>query len=358
MGEEDRKESVDGQVITRLVAGDFCSPGSGCDPSTVPRAKALSRRSVDVPLVSVIVPSFQQGRFLREALESVLEQDHRPLEVLVLDGGSTDETPEILRSYTHRPEVWWRSHPDAGVVSAVNEGLSRARGDIALILSSDDALEPGAIGAGVAALEANSDVAFVYADARYIDGHGRDLKVTNVGPYSLARFLARRTFVIQSSAFFRLERARAVGGWRAQFSYVADNDLWLRMALRWPVLRIPGVWSRYRFHDAQRDVQGQRIIREWNSLVQELTVALPRPVRRAARVGCRLTEYRYVGADHWWRRTGALYAAVATDPHCLTWDMFPRRELLQPLRQVLSRGKRSMLRVLRSATLRGQRASS
>ena len=90
------------------------------------------------PLVSIIVPSFNQGRFIKETIDSILGQDYRPIEVLVLDGASTDETVEVLSRYESVPELIWRSEPDNGVVDAVNKGLKRASGEIIGIQSSDD----------------------------------------------------------------------------------------------------------------------------------------------------------------------------------------------------------------------------
>src|SRR5713226_9368149 len=96
--------------------------------------------------VSIIVPSYNQGRFIRQTLDSILAQDYRPLEVLVLDGKSSDDTVEILREYedVFHGLRWW-SESDDGVADAVNKGLTRATGTYAGIQSSDDIYLPGAI---------------------------------------------------------------------------------------------------------------------------------------------------------------------------------------------------------------------
>jgi glycosyltransferase involved in cell wall biosynthesis len=294
------------------------------------------------PLVSIVIPSFNQGRFLERAVRSALDQDHAPLEVLVLDGGSRDESVDVLRSLDGAPGLWWKSEPDRGVVDAVNQGLARARGAYCGILSSDDAYLPGAVSQAVAALEADPRLTFVYADAEYVDADDRRVGRTNVEPYSLAGLLSRRTFVIQCSAFFRTEHARRLGGWRASVGYVADNDLWLRLALEGPARRVPGTWSVYRYHPGQRDDQRARIVREWERAVRDQWRRLSPPERRAARVGMHLTAHRYAAPGAWWDRTRHAYAAVANDPTCVVWRDFPRRELLQPVRQVLSRGKRAL----------------
>src|SRR6185436_19107774 len=97
-------------------------------------------------LISVVIPSYNQGRYIRETIDSTLAQDYRPIEVLVMDGASKDETVDVLQSYD-APELQWISEPDRGVVDAVNKGLARARGEIIAIQSSDDVYVPGAFSA-------------------------------------------------------------------------------------------------------------------------------------------------------------------------------------------------------------------
>src|SRR5713226_7133006 len=104
--------------------------------------------SVSGPLVTIIVPSLNQGRFLLESLRSCLAQTYRPLEVLVVDGGSTDETLSILERIS-AAELRWTSEPDDGVADAVNRGLRRAAGALLAIHSADDVLLRDAIEGGV-----------------------------------------------------------------------------------------------------------------------------------------------------------------------------------------------------------------
>src|SRR4029078_10041925 len=94
------------------------------------------------PLVSIIVPSFNQGRFIRTTIDSILEQSYRPLEAIVVDGGSNDDTVDVLKSYGDLPELRWTSEPDTGVADAVNKGFARARGEVIGIQSSDDWYAP------------------------------------------------------------------------------------------------------------------------------------------------------------------------------------------------------------------------
>lgn len=246
------------------------------------------------PLVSIIVPSYNQGRFIADTLRSILSQDYRPLEVLVVDGASTDETLDVIRSFADAPELRWWSEPDGGVVDAVNKGLARAGGAIGAIQSSDDAYLPGAVAAAVAALEGDPDLALVYGDITKIDAGGREIDRTALAPYSLEGLVAVDTWIPQPAAFFSLALARELGGWRPEIPYAADTDLWMRMAFRAKVLKIDRVMGKHRIHPAQRDRRGENIIRDYRRMQESLPELKARPdLQRAAAAGLALIVGRY-----------------------------------------------------------------
>ncbi len=120
------------------------------------------------PLFSIIVPSCNQGRFIRQTIQSCLDQDYRPIEILVIDGASTDETVEVLKSFGDIPELTWLSKPDSGVVDAVNKGFARAKGDIGLIHSSDDCFALSEYTAVVSVVSESSHINLVYTDCQVI----------------------------------------------------------------------------------------------------------------------------------------------------------------------------------------------
>jgi glycosyltransferase involved in cell wall biosynthesis len=298
------------------------------------------------PFVSVVVPSFNQGQFIRETLESCLTQDHRPLEVLVIDGGSTDDTLTVLRA-TNAPELIWVSEPDRGVVDAVNKGLARARGEYITIQSSDDVFLPGALAAAVDALEASPAAAVAYGDVELIDTKSAAIGADVQERFDLAEYLGRFMYVPQPGTVFTRAALGAVGGWREQFSYVADADFWLRIAVRFPILKLPRMVARYRYHPGQRDQQRAKIARDWEGAVRDLLAggALSARQRRFARMGIHLARYRYAPERAWISRTRDLYAAVLANPAAVTHRYFPRRELLpgrDPIWRALSRAKRAL----------------
>jgi len=247
------------------------------------------------PLVSIIVPSFNQGQFIRETLESCLAQDYRPLEVVVVDGASSDGTVEVLHAYDGVPEVRWISEPDSGVVEAVNKGFARARGEIAAIQSSDDVYLPGAITQGVDALLADPGLGFAFGDIAKIDAAGGELSRTALAAFSIESVLAVQTWIPQPSCLFRLALARELGGWRADVPYAADTDLWFRMMLRAGARKIDAVLAKRRMHEAQRDVQGARVIRDYTRMIHDLfaVYGAPPEYRNAADAGVLLQMNRY-----------------------------------------------------------------
>src|SRR5947208_10566760 len=125
-------------------------------------------------LVSIVTPSYNQAAFLEDTIRSVLEQDYEPIEYVVVDGGSTDGSVDIVERYADRL-AWWTSEPDDGQAQAINKGFAHTRGQILGYLNSDDTLLPGAVSRLVAALEADPELVCVYGDAVWLDAGGRTM---------------------------------------------------------------------------------------------------------------------------------------------------------------------------------------
>ncbi len=305
-------------------------------PLTAPMSK---------PLLSIIVPSFNQGRFIRHTLDSCLAQKHKPIEIIVIDGGSTDGTIDVLRGYGQRPELRWWSEPDRGVADAVNKGLARASGDIAAIQSSDDAYLPGAFEHIVAAFEQSPDVGLVYGDIATVDAAGVELSRSTIPAFSLEGFLAGITWVPQPSAFFRLDLARSLGGWNERY-FVADTEMWLRMGFRTSVRKLDVCLAERRKHGEQRDRQSRAIRDSYRRMIGEsgdLKRAASR-LRRAARCGCHMISIRYNPSGSDWAATWHLWNAVLNYPRVMS--AVGRTPLwvpgYLPLRRLLSTVKRGI----------------
>ena len=298
------------------------------------------------PLVSIIVPSFNQGKYIRETIKSCINQDYRPLEVLVLDGGSTDETVAVLQSIS-APELRWWSAPDKGVVDAVNKGLKLAIGEVLTIQSSDDVFLSGAIAAAVERLSKRPGAGLVYGDVEHIDADSLRTGADVQGPFDLSEYLGRMMYIPQPGTCFTRTALQVAGQWRAEYSYVADADFWMRIATRLPVAKLNRLVGQYRYHPDQRDTQRARIARDWSGAVNDLLASdvLTPGQRSAARMGIYLARHRYAPESDWWFRTRMLYAALLVNPMALLDGRFPKRELLPgraPLWSILSRCKRAL----------------
>jgi len=203
------------------------------------------------PLVSIVTPSLNQGRFIREALESVAAQTYEPIEHIVVDGGSTDATLEILGD---AEGVQWVSEPDRGQSHALNKGFATARGSILGWLNADDHYLPGAVADGVRALE-KTGAALVYADVTRVNDDGVNPRRIGSRPaWDLWTELNTGNGIFSPSVFFTREALAAAGELDESLHYTMDYDLWLRIGKQFPVCHVDAVWSVQRIHDDAKSI--------------------------------------------------------------------------------------------------------
>lgn len=203
-----------------------------------------------VPLISIVTPSLNQGRFIAATIESVLEQDYPRIEHLVVDGGSTDETLDVLRRYAH---LRWVSEPDRGQADAVNKGFRMARGDVFGWLNADDLYLPGAVSAAADVLRATG-CGLVHGGWRQIDEWGATIRDVPPVPFDYHRQLEVANRVSQPGAFFTREAFESVGGLDVGYRYAMDYELWLKIGKRFEVRHVDRILGAYRFHPESKTV--------------------------------------------------------------------------------------------------------
>jgi glycosyltransferase involved in cell wall biosynthesis len=215
----------------------------------------VSGGSIDRPTVSIITPSFNQGRFLAAAIESVLAQDYPAIEYYVVDAGSTDETHEVLGAYGDR--IRWISEPDAGQADGIDKGIRSTSGEIVAWLNADDLYLPGAVMTAVAALEKDSSAAGVYGNAEFVDFDGRPIgPCTQVEEFDLGRLINVLDFIVQPATFFRRTVYEAAGGLDRSLHYCLDYDLWIRLGQRAPLRYVTDTLAQVRLHPETKTASG------------------------------------------------------------------------------------------------------
>jgi GT2 family glycosyltransferase len=200
-----------------------------------------------LPTVAIVTPSYNTGRHIGDCVRSVLEQDGPTIDYIVMDGGSTDGTVEVLKSFG--PRLRWVSQKDKGQSDAINRGFAQTQGEILGWLNSDDTYAPGAIRAAAEFFRDNPEIDILYGDATYTDVHGRHIaNCVHVEPYSRRRLFHYSDFLVQPATFFRRRIFDAVGGVDASIHWAMDYDLWLRMVAHGAkVAYLPKVLAHFRW---------------------------------------------------------------------------------------------------------------
>lgn len=209
--------------------------------------------STSQPLVSVVTPSFNQAQFLERTIESVLAQDYPRIEYVIVDGGSTDASPGIIRKYSPRL-AWWVSEPDAGQTEAINKGFSHAHGEILAWLNADDTWLPGTVAAAVRAFSQYPEAGVIYGAANYIDEQDRVIGRFPAAQTDQRRLRQGYVHIPQQAAFFRGDLWREIGPLDPSFYFAMDYDLWIRIAARAPLKFIPQVWGNFRIHAGAKTI--------------------------------------------------------------------------------------------------------
>lgn len=252
---------------------------------------------MSTPLVSVLTPSLNQGHWLRDNLLSVQNQSYPHVEQVVMDGGSTDGTVDILRQAAG-PRVTWRSEPDDGQSAALNKAFALSRGEFIGWLNSDDAyFGADVIADAVRVFEAHPSVAVVYGHALMIDSAGRALQAI-WSPSFNARLLRLHDFIVQPAAFIR-RSAVADTFVDESFDFTMDYELWLRLAARHRFRRLDQIVAVDRHHPARKAYMVARVGADLGRL--KLRYGLPSGdrvavVRKVWKIGARLAGVRLLWA--------------------------------------------------------------
>lgn len=198
------------------------------------------------PLVTLITPAYNRVRELPETIESVLGQTYPNVEYIVLDDGSTDDTPALLRRY--EPRLKWVRHENMGEARTVNRGWQMARGEYIATVNSDDPVFPDFVATAVAYMEARPDVLVGYPDWAMIDEHGQELERVRTHDYDRANMVLWNCCMPGPGTLMRRRVLELAGCRNPEYRYMGDFEFWLRVSKHGPFTRIPYTLARWRNH--------------------------------------------------------------------------------------------------------------
>jgi glycosyltransferase involved in cell wall biosynthesis len=224
--------------------------------------------------ISVITPSFNQGHFIKETIESVLNQDYKNIEYIVMDGGSTDNTVEILRSFAPgasknaksgeatikgtKKKIIWNSRKDKGQADAINKGIKKSTGDIVMYLNSDDVMLPHTLKIVAKYFTAHKEAMWLTGDYFIADEKGNKIQ-SFVSSYKkiLRKFpnssmLSIANFIIQPSTFWRRSLVDEIGLFNKYLHYCMDFDYWMRTIKKYKLHVLPNHFSFFRIHSKSK----------------------------------------------------------------------------------------------------------
>ncbi len=229
-------------------------------------------------MVSVITPSYNHAPYIRQTIESVLAQDYPLIEHIVVDGGSTDGTVEILREYGARysDRFRWVSEPDKGQSDALNKGIAMARGEFIVWQNSDYYYYENVFQEPIRYLIAYPAVAMVYSDRNRVDEEGNCPILDSVGSFRPELLIELDDCIPNQAAFMRREAVLAAGGVNPDIHLGMDRDLWLRIGLISRIDYLPGVRGAWRCYSTAKTFSND--LKYWRESPTLLHTALAHPM--------------------------------------------------------------------------------
>ncbi len=210
---------------------------------------------MDYPKISIVTPSLNQGKFIRQTIDSILGQNYPNIECIIVDGGSTDDTLEILRSYGNK--IQWVSEKDGGQADAINKGMNMAGGEILAYINSDDVYLPGVFEL-VAQKFSQSGCHWLSGNYRIIDQDSHEIQGFVVGyknfwrKFSSKGVLSLLNYLIQPSTFWHRNLWKTIGPFDVTLRYALDYDFWMRAVNIEPPLILRQPLSLFRIHKTSK----------------------------------------------------------------------------------------------------------
>lgn len=217
--------------------------------------KEYVKKDSNLPTFTVVTPAYNQADFLRDTIESVLSQDYPNIEHVVLDDGSTDETPQILKEYSDK--IIWETQKNMGQTATINKGWAMTSGEIITWLNSDDTFyDSTSVSKGIRYLIENPETGVVFGDSMFTEADGTEIEPSRpVVDFTYEKFIKNCDNAIpQPSAFIRRDVVQKVGELNPKFYYFMDWDFWMRAGIYFKIEHIDEILSTYRLHADSKTV--------------------------------------------------------------------------------------------------------
>lgn len=204
--------------------------------------------------ISIITVSLNQGRFIEDNIQSVLNQNYPNVEHIIIDAGSTDQTLDILKKYNKY--LIWTSEPDKGQSAGLNKGFKKATGEIIGWINSDDRLAPGALYKVAEFFDQNPEEIAVVGDQAILDEEGKILRIIKSRAYDFDYLLNLAKGITQNSTFFKREVFEKTGYLNEDLHYAMDHDLFIRITAIKTIPYLPETLAEFRFHADAKTAKG------------------------------------------------------------------------------------------------------
>ena len=217
-----------------------------------------------LPKITIITPSYNQGEFLEETIQSVIDQGYPNLEYFVIDGGSSDNSVEIIKKYA-KHITWWVSEKDRGQQHAINKGLQRASGEVINYINSDDFLYPDALNIIAEAYRAHPDAGLFMGNGALVDRQGKKIRTySRRVAFDYEALLKGSNYVLQQATFFTKKAVDEFGMLDESLHFAADLEFFLRVGNKYPVVTIDAELAAFRWYEEIKTASGG--FKQWVAL--------------------------------------------------------------------------------------------
>ncbi len=262
----------------------------------------MTDKDFGYPKITIITPSFNQGQFLESTIKSVLDQNYPNLEFIIMDGGSEDNSVDVIRCYANRL-THWESRPDNGQTHAINKGLALATGDIVNWLNSDDLLMPGALTTLARAWNNRPDADILFGDYSAVDAKGNLIYSRKVAPYHPKALVWGRQLSSQPAVFFSKKLTDRLGHLDESLTFCMDTEFWIRAALNHAsFVQIRSPLGITRVHGDAKTTKLQHTLKSEHEAILVRTHAF-------GRLPGRVQSLMFLMMNRFWRSAAALKRA-------------------------------------------------